>query len=155
MFGLVEAVAKSIHHAAIMLKTPDELPGCIGAIYGMPAGSAPSLGERNLGWLGSVLGIPLALSLGGLVPIVWAAGLALFVPELRPEFRGYRVRPVPADVESEDADPALRPPRDVWHTSFTERQASGATNSVLGQHSPLRTREDGSPLATDCTMRPW
>lgn len=88
-FGLTDAVAKTVRHAAIMLETPDELRGRIGAIYGMAAGGAPSLGELNLGWMSSVLGVPLALTLGGLVPVAWAAGLALFVPALR----DYRVRP--------------------------------------------------------------
>jgi MFS family permease len=89
-FGMADAVAKTIRHAAIMLETPDELRGRIGAIYGMAAGGAPSLGELNLGWLSAVLGIPLALTIGGLVPIAWAAGLALLVPAVR----GYRVRPM-------------------------------------------------------------
>lgn len=89
LFGLTDAVAKTVRHAAIMLETPDELRGRIGAIYGMAAGGAPSLGELNLGWLSSVIGIPLALTFGGLVPVVWAAVLAVAVPALR----DYRVRP--------------------------------------------------------------
>lgn len=109
-FGLADAVAKTIRHAAIMLETPDELRGRIGAIYGMAAGGAPSLGELNLGWLSGLLGIPLALTVGGLVPMVWAAGLAVLVPALR----DYRVRspqaPGPQAPGATDGGAADGPP---------------------------------------------
>jgi MFS family permease len=72
LLGFFNAVTTVLRHAAVLLVTPDPLLGRVSALYGMSAGGGPALGDLQMGWLSRALGVSLALSLGGLVPIVWA-----------------------------------------------------------------------------------
>ena len=72
LLGFFNAVTTVLRHAAVLLVTPDPLLGRVSALYGMSAGGGPALGDLQMGWLSRALGVSLALSLGGLVPIAWA-----------------------------------------------------------------------------------
>ena len=86
LLGFFNAVTTVLRHAAVLLVTPDPLLGRVSALYGMSAGGGPALGDLQMGWLSRVLGVTLALSLGGLVPIVWAIAVGLTSSTVR-DFR--------------------------------------------------------------------
>lgn len=75
LVGLADALATTIRHAAVQLETPDELRGRVSSIYQMASRGGPALGDLNIGGLAALLGPVAALTLGGLVPAVCAAGL--------------------------------------------------------------------------------
>lgn len=72
LLGFFNAISTVLRHAAVLLVTPDPLLGRVSALYGMAAAGGPAVGDLQMGWLSTVLGVTLALSLGGLVPIAWA-----------------------------------------------------------------------------------
>jgi hypothetical protein len=76
-------MATTMRHAAVQLETPDAIRGRVTSLYQMAARGGPALGDANLGWLASLLGPVAALSLGGLVPIAAAAGVAAAGGRLR------------------------------------------------------------------------
>lgn len=71
--GFFDAIGTTIRHAAVMLETPDELQGRVQALYGMASRGGPSIGEFNIGWFAALVGAGTALTVGGLVPIAYAA----------------------------------------------------------------------------------
>jgi MFS family permease len=73
--GFFDALAATIRLAAVQLETPDALRGRVTSLYQLTARGGPSLGDANMGWLGALLGPVVALSLGGLVPVLVAAGV--------------------------------------------------------------------------------
>lgn len=75
MIGAFDATATSIRHAAVQLETPDSLRGRVSSIYQMASRGGPSLGDVNIGLLAGLLGPVGALTVGGLVPILHAAGM--------------------------------------------------------------------------------
>jgi MFS family permease len=81
--GLFDALATTIRHAAVQLETPDELRGRVTSIYQMASRGGPALGDVNIGWIAGLTGPVAALTLGGMVPVGYAALLAV---------RGGRVR---------------------------------------------------------------
>ncbi len=72
--GCSDAVATAIRHAAVQLETPDAIRGRVSSIYQMASRGGPALGDLNVGWLAGVLGPVGALTVGGLVPVSFAAG---------------------------------------------------------------------------------
>lgn len=74
--GIFDALATTVRHAAVQLETPDEIRGRVSAIYQMASRGGPALGDLNIGWIAGYLGPVAALSLGGLVPVVYAGVLA-------------------------------------------------------------------------------
>lgn len=86
--GCADAVATAIRHAAVQLETPDAIRGRVSSIYQMASRGGPALGDLNVGWLAGVFGPAGALAVGGVVPMVFAAGHWL---------RGSRVRTYTVD----------------------------------------------------------
>ncbi len=81
--GLFDALATTIRHAAVQLETPDDIRGRVTSIYQMASRGGPALGDLNIGSLAGAVGPVAALTIGGLVPVAYAAALAV---------RGGRVR---------------------------------------------------------------
>jgi hypothetical protein len=110
--GGCDAMATSIRHAAVQLETPDQLRGRVSSIYQMASRGGPSFGDVNVGLLAGLLGPAAALTVGGVVPLLYAGGLYL----RRGRVAAYQgagakevlARPVvdpPPDPESAAADP--------------------------------------------------
>jgi MFS family permease len=74
--GVFDALATTVRHAAVQLETPDEIRGRVSAIYQMASRGGPALGDLNIGWIAGSLGPQSALTLGGLVPVVYASMVA-------------------------------------------------------------------------------
>lgn len=100
--GVLDAIGTTIRHAAVLLETPDELRGRVTALYGMASRGGPALGELNIGWIAGLLGATAALSVGGLVPIVYAAVIAATSSRVR----GYRTTTDPTDQPLPPQDPS-------------------------------------------------
>jgi MFS family permease len=81
--GLFDAMHTTIRHAAVQLEVPDEIRGRVTSTYQMASRGGPALGDVNVGAIAGQLGPVLALSLGGIVPVLAAAAVTL---------RGRRVR---------------------------------------------------------------
>lgn len=75
--GVFDAIGTTIRHAAVMLETPDPLQGRVQALYGMSSRGVPAIGEFNVGWIAALIGPAAALTLGGLVPAVYAVLVGL------------------------------------------------------------------------------
>lgn len=75
--GLFDAMATTVRHAAVQLETPDAIRGRVTSIYQMASRGGPALGDLNIGWLASMLGLAGALTVGGFVPITVAGVLAI------------------------------------------------------------------------------
>ena len=81
--GVFDAIGTTLRNAAIMLETPDEMMGRVNALYTMSAAGGPALGELQIGWLSSLLGVTAALTIGGLVPILFATAVGLTARTVR------------------------------------------------------------------------
>ena len=77
LIGGFDAMATTIRQAAVQLETPDELRGRVSSIYQMASRGGPALGDVNIGWLAGLLGPAGGLTVGGLVPIVYAAAFVI------------------------------------------------------------------------------
>jgi len=75
--GLFDAMHTTVRHAAVQLEVPDELRGRVTATYQIASRGGPALGDLNIGAIAAVLGPVTALSIGGVLPIVAAAGAAV------------------------------------------------------------------------------
>jgi MFS family permease len=75
LLGLADALATTIRHSAVQLETPDELRGRVQGFYQMSSRGGPAIGDVNVGWLAALLGPVAALTLGGLVSVVYAGTL--------------------------------------------------------------------------------
>lgn len=100
--GVFDAIGTTIRHAAVLLETPDELRGRVTSLYGMASRGGPALGELNIGWLAGLLGATAALSVGGLVPVVYAGLIAVVSRRVRQ----YRTAAEPADQPLPAQDPS-------------------------------------------------
>ncbi|MFA9446476.1 MFS transporter [Egicoccus sp. AB-alg6-2] len=85
--GAMDALASAIRHAAVQLETPDAMRGRVTSLVQVASRGGPALGDANVGWMAALLGPAAALTLGGIVPIVYAAGVAVFGAQVR----SYRV----------------------------------------------------------------
>lgn len=100
LLGAFDAMATSIRHAAVQLETPDELRGRVSAFYQMSSRGGPALGDSFIGAVAGVVGPVLALTAGGLVPVLYAAAFLSRPNEIR-AYRG-------AEEPSEEAVAAPR-----------------------------------------------
>jgi MFS family permease len=87
LIGACDAMATTIRQACVQLETPDTMRGRVSSIYQMASRGGPALGDLNIGWVAGILGPVAALSLGGIVPIVYASTLYL----RRSRIRSYSV----------------------------------------------------------------
>lgn len=81
--GMCDALCTTLRHAGVLLATPDRLMGRVSALYSMSAQGGPALGDLQMGWLSGLLGASTALTLGGIVPIVYAAGVGIWSKAIR------------------------------------------------------------------------
>jgi MFS family permease len=70
--GLFDAMHTAIRHAAVQLETPDAIRGRVTSLYQIASRGGPALGDLNIGALAGPLGPSLALTIGGLLPILVA-----------------------------------------------------------------------------------
>lgn len=81
--GYFDSISTSLRHSVVLMETPDQLRGRVSALHGMATGGGPPLGDLNVGWLAGVLGAPLALALGGLVPVIYGIVVGFTARSLR------------------------------------------------------------------------
>ena len=81
--GLFNAVAAVIRQAALLIESPDGLRGRVSALYGVVSKGGPAVGDAGMGALAAALGVTTALTLGGIVPIVYGAVAAATSDSLR------------------------------------------------------------------------
>jgi MFS family permease len=78
VFGLLlggcDAMATTIRHAAVQIETPDQIRGRVQAFYQMSSRGGPAIGDLVVGAFAGVVGPVAALTVGGLGPILVAAG---------------------------------------------------------------------------------
>jgi MFS family permease len=96
LIGGFDAMATTIRHAAVQLETPDELRGRVSSLYQMSSRGGPALGDVIVGWVAGLLGAVMALTIGGLVSVVYACAVLL---------RGGRVRDYQGATEPSHGDP--------------------------------------------------
>lgn len=98
LIGGCDAMATTIRHAAVQLVTPDGLRGRVSSLYQMSSRGGPALGDMNMGWVAGLIGPPLALTVGGLVSVIYATVVLV---------HGGRVRDYRGAQEPEDLDEPL------------------------------------------------
>lgn len=76
--GLFDAIHTTIRHAAVQLEVPDTLRGRVTSTYQIASRGGPALGDLTIGGVAGALGPAMALSLGGIVPIVAAGAAAVW-----------------------------------------------------------------------------
>jgi MFS family permease len=91
LLGAFDAMATTIRHAAVQVDTPDEIRGRVTAFYQMSSRGGPAIGDVVVGAFAAVVGPVAALTIGGLGPILVAAGF-LSRPNV---VRGYASASVP------------------------------------------------------------
>lgn len=74
--GMFDAMHTTIRHAAVQLEVPDAIRGRVTSVYQIASRGGPALGDLNIGAIAGVLGPVTALTVGGIVPILAAAGVA-------------------------------------------------------------------------------
>ena len=74
--GLFDAMHTTVRHAAVQLEVPDELRGRVTATYQIASRGGPALGDLNIGAVAAVVGPVTALTIGGVLPILAAVGVA-------------------------------------------------------------------------------
>ena len=91
--GACDALATTIRQAAVQLETPDDMRGRVTAVYQMASRGGPALGNLNVGWWAGLMGPMTALSLGAVIPVVYA-GVQIFG---RGRVRRYTTPEAPTD----------------------------------------------------------
>ncbi len=75
--GVLDALSTTVRHAAVQLETPDEIRGRVTSLYTMASRGSPALGDSLIGGVAAVVGVPLALTLGGLATVAYALYFAV------------------------------------------------------------------------------
>lgn len=83
MSGATDTISMIIRGTLRQLLTPDELRGRMTAVNMIFVAGGPQLGEFVVGLTASVIGVPLAVLIGGIICMGVVAGTAIRVPELR------------------------------------------------------------------------
>lgn len=83
MSGAADTVSMIIRGTLRQLITPDELRGRMTAVTMIFVAGGPQLGEFVVGLTASVIGVPLAVLVGGIICMGVVTGTAIRVPELR------------------------------------------------------------------------
>ena len=73
LLGAFDAMATTIRHAAVQIDTPDEIRGRVTAFYQMSSRGGPAIGDVVVGGFAGLVGPVVALTVGGLAPILVAA----------------------------------------------------------------------------------
>lgn len=77
LLGAFDAMATTIRHAAVQIDTPDEIRGRVTAFYQMSSRGGPAIGDVVVGGFAGLVGPVVALTVGGLTPILVAASFWL------------------------------------------------------------------------------
>ncbi|WP_130648099.1 MFS transporter [Egicoccus halophilus] len=80
--GAFDAMGSTVRQAAVQVEIPDELRGRVSSIQQMATRGGPALGTLHIGAVAGVLGPTLALTLGGVVPVLVAGAVAKFTRTL-------------------------------------------------------------------------
>lgn len=107
LIGAFDAMSTTIRHAAVQIETPDYIRGRVQAFYQMSSRGGPAIGDLAVGAFAGLVGPVVALSVGGLGPLLVAAAL-LARPNVVREYVGA------VDV-AEEPDPV--PPPDARPTT--------------------------------------
>jgi MFS family permease len=102
LIGALDALATTIRHAAVQLETPDEVRGRVTAFYQMSSRGGPAIGDVVIGSFAAVVGPVVALTVGGLGPLLVAAGF-MARPNVVREYAG-------AGAEADAAETPSEPP---------------------------------------------
>jgi MFS family permease len=126
LIGGFDAMATAIRQAAVQLETPDELRGRVSSIYQMASRGGPALGDVNIGWLAGVLGPAGGLSVGGVIPIAYAAAFVI----RRGRVMRYR---------------GAEPPPTTQSPAFEVDQVDQPAQAVGQVHQPAQTERKLTP----------
>jgi MFS family permease len=94
LLGALDAMATTIRHAVVQVDTPDEIRGRVTSFYQMSSRGGPALGDAAMGAFAAAVGPVVALTVGGLGPMLVAGALL----SRRNVVREYRSAVVPDDV---------------------------------------------------------
>ncbi|MDP9428054.1 MAG: MFS transporter [Actinomycetota bacterium] len=72
LLGAFDAMATTMRHAAVQIDTPDEIRGRVTAFYQMSSRGGPAIGDMAMGAFAGAVGPALALTIGGLGPMLVA-----------------------------------------------------------------------------------
>jgi MFS family permease len=81
--GLVLLVLQSLTITLVQIRTPDRVRGRVMSLYSMVHAGSSTAGNLLVGGSAVYLGLPLALTLGGLAALIYALGLSIAMPALR------------------------------------------------------------------------
>ena len=120
LLGAFDAMATTIRHAAVQIDTPDEIRGRVTAFYQMSSRGGPAIGDAVMGAFAGVVGPVVALTIGGVGPLLVAIGfwarpnvvrgyVGVVVAEDPPGPESATVPPVARPTSNSEPDPA--PPR--------------------------------------------
>ncbi|NEK85962.1 MFS transporter [Blastococcus saxobsidens] len=87
LLGAFDAMATTIRHAAVQIDTPDEIRGRVTAFYQMSSRGGPAIGDVAMGAFAAVVGPVLALTIGGIGPMLVAAAFSAR-PNVVRDYRG-------------------------------------------------------------------
>ncbi len=111
LLGAFDAMATTIRHAAVQIETPDYILGRVQALYQMSSRGGPALGDVVVGAFAGVVGPVLALTVGGIGPLLVAVGF-MARPNVVREYTG---AVEPSEGLGQDAGPP--PPADARPTA--------------------------------------
>lgn len=83
LIGAFDSMAAVVRHIVVHLETPDAIRGRVTSIYQIASRGGPALGDANIGWISGLVGPVTALSLGGIVPILYSAAAFLWGRDIR------------------------------------------------------------------------
>jgi hypothetical protein len=81
--GMVLLVLQSLTITLVQIRIPDRVRGRVMSLYSMLHAGSNTAGNLLVGGSAVYLGLPLALTLGGLAALIYALGLSIAVPALR------------------------------------------------------------------------
>jgi MFS family permease len=81
--GMVLLVLQSLTITLVQIRIPDRVRGRVMSLYSMLHAGSDTAGNLLVGGSAVYLGLPLALTLGGLAALIYALGLSIAVPSLR------------------------------------------------------------------------
>jgi MFS family permease len=109
LLGAFDAMATTIRHAAVQIDTPDEIRGRVTAFYQMASRGGPAIGDAVMGAFAGVVGPAMALTLGGVGPLLVAIGFFLRPNVVRSYVGVVGVEQTTAGKTSEAPRPDARP----------------------------------------------
>lgn len=108
LLGAFDAMATTIRHAAVQIDTPDEIRGRVTAFYQMSSRGGPAIGDAVVGAFAGVVGPVVALTIGGVGPLLVAIGF-WFTPNVVRGYVGVVDAEEPAAPEPATVPPDARP----------------------------------------------